>query len=111
MKKRNLVRNRGEVDAWYIEVAHESHCFPNYKKHRTALEAKRDYLAETSVIEEFTEEIIRLREQDILCGCKPRFYKRIYSKIGSSAELGMRRTKRYGKSFCEGMNVSEQLSQ
>ena len=56
-EERKLVRNRGEVDAWYIEDDHEAIVSPKlWQKAQDALEAKRDYLAEGSVIEEFTEE-------------------------------------------------------
>ena len=56
-EERKLVRNRGEVDAWYIEDDHEAIVSPElWQKAQDALAVKRDYLAEGSVIEEFTEE-------------------------------------------------------
>ena len=56
-EERKLVRNRGEVDAWYIEDDHEAIVSPElWQKAQDALAVKRDYLSEGSVIEEFTEE-------------------------------------------------------
>ena len=56
-EERKLVMNRGEVDAWYVEDDHEAIVSPElWQKAQDALAVKRDYLAEGSVIEEFTEE-------------------------------------------------------
>ncbi len=40
-EERKLVRNRGEVDAWYIEDDHEAIVSRTWQKAQDALEAKR----------------------------------------------------------------------
>lgn len=106
-EERKLVRNRGEVDAWYIEDDHEAIVSPKlWQKAQDALEAKRDYLAEGSVIEEFTEENYPYMNRIYCARCGHPLYKRIYSN-GNRLNWGCSGTKRYGKSFCEGINIPD----
>lgn len=106
-EERKLVRNRGEVDAWYIEDDHEAIVSPElWQKAQDALEAKRDYLAESSVIEEFTEENYPYMNKIFCARCGHPLYKRIYSN-GNRLNWGCSGTKRYGKSFCEGINIPD----
>ena len=106
-EERKLVRNRGEVDAWYIEDDHEAIVSPElWQKAQDALEAKRDYLAEGSVIEEFTEENYPYMNKIFCARCGHPLYKRIYSN-GNRLNWGCSGTKRYGKSFCEGINIPD----
>ena len=106
-EERKLVRNRGEVDAWYIEDDHEAIVSPElWQKAQDALAAKRDYLAEGSVIEEFTEENYPYMNKIYCAKCGYPLYKRIYSK-GNRLNWGCSGTKRYGKSFCDGINIPD----
>ena len=95
-EERKLVRNRGEVDAWYIEDDHEAIVSPElWQRAQDALEAKRDYLAEGSVIEEFTEENYPYMNKIYCAKCGYPLYKRIYSK-GNRLNWGCGGMKRYG---------------
>lgn len=106
-EERKLVRNRGEVDAWYIEDDHEAIVSPElWQRAQDALAAKRDYLAEGSVIEEFTEENYPYMNKIYCAKCGYPLYKRIYSK-GNRLNWGCSGTKRYGKTFCDGINIPD----
>lgn len=106
-EERKLVRNRGEVDAWYIEDDHEAIVSPElWQRAQDALEAKRDYLAEGSVIEEFTEENYPYMNKIYCAKCGYPLYKRIYSK-GNRLNWGCSGMKRYGKTFCDGINIPD----
>lgn len=110
-EERKLVRNRGEVDAWYIEDDHEAIVSPElWQKAQDAIEAKRDYLAEGSVIEEFTEDNYPYMNRIFCAKCGHPLYKRIYSN-GNRLNWGCSGTKRYGKSFCEGINIPDGVLQ
>lgn len=105
--ERKLVRNRGEVDAWYIEDDHEAIVSPElWQKAQDALNAKRDYLAEGSIIEEFTEENYPYMNKIFCAECGHPLYRRIYSK-GNRLNWGCSGTKRFGKSFCKGINIPD----
>lgn len=105
--ERKLVRNRGEVDAWYIEDDHEAIVSPElWQKAQDALDAKRDYLAEGSIIEEFTEENYPYMNKIFCAECGYPLYRRIYSK-GNRLNWGCSGTKRFGKSFCKGINIPD----
>ena len=106
-EERKLVRNRGEVDAWYIEDDHEAIVSPElWQKAQDAIEAKRDYLAEGSVIEDFTEENYPYMNRIFCAKCGHPLYRRIYSN-GNRLNWGCSGTKRHGKSFCEGINIPD----
>ena len=109
-EERKLVRNRGEVDAWYIEDDHEAIVSPElWQKAQDALEAKRDYLAESSVIEEFTEENYPYMNR-MYCGQmrSTRFTKGSTCN-GNRLNWGCSCTKRYGGSLsAEGYKHSGQ---
>lgn len=105
--ERKLVKNRGEVDAWYIEDDHEAIVSPElWQMAQDAVALKREYLAEGSVIEEFTEENYPYMNKIFCSKCGHPLYKRIYSN-GNRLNWGCSGTKRYGRSFCDGINVPD----
>lgn len=106
-EERKLVRNRGEVDAWYIEDDHEAIVSPEvWQKAQDALNAKREYLAKGSVIEEFTEENYPYMNKIFCSQCGFPLYKRIYSN-GNRLCWGCSGMRRYGKDFCSGINIPD----
>ena len=107
MKKRKLVRNRGEVKIWYIEDDHESHCFPELwqKSTGSTLEANASTVAGGPPMEELAEENYRLHEQMLLYNADTRFYKRIYSN-GNRLNWGVQRYKAVWEVFSRGNNIS-----
>lgn len=105
--ERKLVRNRGEVDAWYIEDDHKGIVSPElWQKAQDALERKREYLAAGSVVMEMNDENYPYRSKVFCSECGHPLYPRVYSN-GNRLNWGCSGTKRYGKTFCEGLNVPD----
>ncbi len=106
-EERKLVRNRGQVTAWYIEDDHIPIVSPElWQKAQDALERKREYLATGSVVEEMNDENYPYRNQLFCSICGHPLYPRVYSN-GNRLNWGCSGTKRYGKKFCEGFNVPD----
>ena len=104
-EERKLVRNRGEVDAWYIEDDHEAIVSPElWQKAQDALAAKRDYLAEGSVIEEFTEENYPYMNHIFCAKCGWPLKPRVYSH-GHRLSWDCSGQKRGTKKFCTGIHI------
>lgn len=108
-EERKLVKNRGEVDAWYIEDDHVAIVSPElWQKAQDALHRRREYLVTGSFIEEFTEKNYPYMGH-IFCGkCGHPLYHRIYSN-GNRLCWDCSGVKRYGKGFCEGVNVPDSV--
>lgn len=105
--ERKLVTNRGEVDAWYIEDDHEPIVSSElWQKAQDAVAQKREYLATGSVITDFTEDNYPYKDRIFCAKCGHPLYKRIYSN-GNRLNWGCSGTKRYGKKFCEGVNIPD----
>lgn len=104
---RKLVKNRGEVDSWYITEDHEPIVSKGlWEKAQEAMNVKRDYLSTPSDIREMTEENYPYKEK-LFCDCcgyplKPRIYSN-----GNRMNWGCSGAKRYGKGFCPGVNVPD----
>lgn len=108
-EERKLVRNRGEVDAWYISGDHVPIVTEElWQKAQDAVSKKRAYLAEGSVIEELTEENYPYKRKIFCAECGYPLYNRIYSH-GNRLNWGCGGMKRYGKSFCDGVNVPDSI--
>ena len=106
---RKLVRNRGEVDAWYIEDDHKGIVSPElWQKAQDALERKREYLATGSVVMEMNDDNYPYRSKVFCSECGHPLYPRVYSN-GNRLNWGCSGTKRYGKTFCEGLNVPDSV--
>lgn len=108
-EERKLVRNRGEVDAWYITDDHVPIVSAElWQKAQDELDKKREYLVTGSVIEDFTEENYPYMNRIYCAKCGHPLYRRVYSK-GNRLNWGCSGTKRYGKDFCEGINVPDSI--
>jgi DNA invertase Pin-like site-specific DNA recombinase len=108
-EERKLVRNRGQVDAWYIQDDHTPIVSAKlWKKAQDALERKRDYLAKGSVVEEMNNENYPYRNNLFCAICGSPLYSRVYSKC-NRMNWGCSGQQRYGKNFCEGINVQDSI--
>jgi hypothetical protein len=107
--ERKLVKNRGEVDAWYIEGDHKGIVSPElWQEAQEALERKRGYLATGSVVMEMNDENYPYRNRLFCSECGHPLYPRIYSN-GNRLNWGCSGVKRYGKAFCQGVNVPDSI--
>lgn len=108
-EERKLVRNRGEVDAWYVTDDHKAIVSNElWQKAQDALGKKREYLATGSVIEDFTEENYPYMNKIFCAKCGYPLYKRVYSN-GNRLSWGCSGRNRYGTDFCEGINVPDSI--
>ncbi len=106
-EERKLVRNRGEVDAWYIEDDHLAIVSPDlWQKAQDVIARKRAYLAEPSVVAEMSDENYPYRIKLFCAECGHPLYPRVYSN-GNRLNWGCSGMKRYGKGFCDGINVPD----
>lgn len=104
---RKLVRNEGQVDAWYVTDDHE----PIVSKRlwgmaQKQLEKKREYLSTGSVVEELTEENYPYMNCIYCAECGYPLYRRIYSN-GNRLCWMCSGQRRHGKEFCKGINVPD----
>lgn len=108
-EERKLVKNRGQVDAWYIQDDHTPIVSPElWKKAQDAIERKRDYLAVGSVVAEMNDENYPYRNNLFCAECGHPLYPRIYSRK-NRMNWGCSGQKRYGKSFCKGIHVQDSI--
>ena len=108
-EERKLVRNRGEVDAWYIENDHKAIVSESlWQKAQDAIGKKREYLATASVIEDFTEENYPYKNQLFcrLCGSR---LVRHYNPKNKKVFWICNRNKRQGKESCTGVRVPDSV--
>ena len=104
---RKEVRNRGEVDSWYIRDDHQPIVSRKlWQKAQDALAEKRAYLAEGSVVGENTEEIYPYKNKIYCATCGHPLYRRVHS-YGNRVNWGCSGQKRYNKEFCSGINVPD----
>ncbi len=108
-EERKLVRNKGQVDAWYIQDDHLPIVSPKlWQKAQDSIEKKRDYLATGSVVAEMNDENYPYRNSLFCAECGYPLYPRVYSH-GNRMNWGCSGQKRYGKCFCEGINVQDSI--
>ena len=108
-EERKLVKNRGEVDSWYIEDDHIPIVSKSlWERANEAIEKKREYLATPSVVLEMNEENYPYKGKIYCAKCGKRLMPRIYSN-GNRLNWGCSGTKQYGKKFCEGVNVPDSV--
>ncbi len=104
---RKLVRNKGEMTSWYIEDDHEPIVSPElWQRAQDMLERKRDYLATGSYVAEMNDENYPYRNQLFCYKCGHPLYPRFYSH-GNRLNWGCSGSKRFGKKFCDGVNVPD----
>jgi DNA invertase Pin-like site-specific DNA recombinase/ssDNA-binding Zn-finger/Zn-ribbon topoisomerase 1 len=106
-EERRLVPNRGETTAWYVKNDHEAIVSAElWENAQKALEKKSVYLMESSFVAEFTEDNYPYMNH-LYCGkCGHPLYHRVYSN-GNRLSWDCSGVKRYGGTFCEGVNVPD----
>jgi DNA invertase Pin-like site-specific DNA recombinase len=106
---RKEVKNEGQVDSWYITDDHPAIVSRKlWDKAQKALERKRAYLAEGSIVGENTEETYPYKNKIYCSYCGHPLYRRVYSN-GNRVNWGCSGQKRYFKGFCEGINVPDSV--
>ena len=108
-EERKQVKNRGQVNSWYIEEDHEPIVSRElWQRAQDALRYKREYLATGSEIMEFNEENYPYMNHIFCHECGFPLYHRIYSN-GNRLNWGCSGQKRYGSSFCKGVNIPDSI--
>ena len=106
-EERKLVRNRGEVDAWYIEDDHPPIVSRQlWDKAQEARKKKRDYLDMDCQIREVTEENYPYKGHLFCAKCGSPLTHRIYSN-GNRMSWDCSGRRRHGKEFCDGIHVPD----
>ena len=104
---RKLVRNRGEVDAWYVKNDHVPLITRKlWKAAHDRLEVKREYLATASIVGDLDENTYPYMHQIFCAECGFPLYRRVYSN-GNRVSWGCSGRNRYSKEFCSGVNVPD----
>ena len=104
---RKLRINHGEVEAWYAKNDHVPIVSRQlWQKAQDALARRRDYLSEGSGVKEMNDENYPYRHSLYCAYCGHPLYPRIYSD-GNRLNWGCSGQKRYGKKFCQGVNVPD----
>ena len=107
--ERKLVKNRGEVDSWYVEDDHIPIVSKAlWEKANAAIARKREYLATPSVVEEMTEENYPYKDRLFCAKCGWKLRPRVYSN-GNRLNWGCSGTKCHTKEFCEGINIPDSV--
>lgn len=107
--ERREVRNRGEVDSWYIRDDHTPIVSRKlWDAAQAKLEEKRDYLATGSVVGDLNEETYPYMNQIFCAECGFPLYRRVYSN-GNRVSWICSGHQRYLKKFCGGINVPDSV--
>ena len=105
--ERKLVKNKGEVDAWYVENDHTPLITRKlWKAAHDKQDEKRDYLTTGSVVGVLDEETYPYMNQLFCAECGNPLYRRVYSN-GNRVNWGCSGQKRFTKTFCTGINVPD----
>ncbi|TCL60585.1 DNA invertase Pin-like site-specific DNA recombinase [Kineothrix alysoides] len=108
-EERKQVKNRGEVNAWYITDDHQPIVSRElWQRAQDGLNQKREYLATGSIVEDFSEENYPYRNKIFCAECGQPLYHRIYSN-GNRLCWDCSGVKRYGKKYCKGINVPDSV--
>ncbi len=106
---RKIVRNRGEVDSWYISDDHPAIVSKKlWQKAQDALAKRRAYLAEGSIVGENTEEVYPYKNKIYCAICGYPLYRRVHS-YGNRVNWGCSGQKRFNTKFCSGINVPDSV--
>ena len=104
---RRIVKNTGQVDAWYVKEDHPPIVSSKlWQKAQEAIARKREYLANGSIVEELTEEYYPYRNQLYCAKCGFSLYRRIYSNR-NRVSWECSGHKRYLKKFCSGISIPD----
>ena len=103
--ERKQVRNHGEVNSWYVENDHIPIVSKQlWQQAQDALRDRRNYHIGNMAVKDRTTENYPYRKKLFCAYCGQSLYPRIYSH-GNRLNWGCAGQKRYGKAFCEGVNV------
>lgn len=106
---RKLVRNQGQVDAWYVSRDHKPIVSKRlWQKAQDLLAIKRDYLAGGSVVGELNQDTYPYLNQIYCARCGYPLYRRVYSN-GNRVSWECSGKKRFLKGFCTGINVPDSV--
>ena len=106
---RKQVKNRGQVDAWYVENDHIPLVSRKlWDKAQAERQKKKAYLEEGSFVDELNDENYPYRKQLYCAICGSPLYRRVYSH-GNRLNWGCSGTKQYKKEFCEGINIPDSV--
>ena len=106
---RKEVRNRGEVDAWYIKDDHPAIVSRKlWDRAQGELQRMREYLGTGSVVGELNEETYPYKNQLFCAECGFPLYRRVYSN-GNRVSWICSGEMRYLKKFCAGISVPDSV--
>lgn len=107
--ERKLVKNKGELDRWYVEGNHVPIVSDKlWDAVQEVLKEKRAYYAEGSVVGSIDENVYPYMHMIYCAKCGAPLYRRIYSN-GNRVNWGCSTQKRYTKKVCEGVNVPDSV--
>ena len=107
--ERKEVRNKGEVDAWYIKDDHPALVSRKlWDRAQESLSEMREYLATGSVVGELNEETYPYKNQLFCAECGFPLYRRVYSN-GNRVSWICSGEMRYLKKFCAGISVPDSV--
>lgn len=107
--ERKEVRNRGEVDAWYIKDDHPALVSRKlWDRAQEQLSVMREYLSTGSVVGALDEETYPYKSQIFCAECGFPLYRRVYSN-GNRACWICSGQLRYLKKFCKGICVPDSI--
>lgn len=107
--ERKEVRNRGEVDAWYIKDDHPALVSRKlWDRAQERLAEMREYLATGSVVGSLDEETYPYKNQLFCAECGFPLYRRVYSN-GNRVSWICSGEMRYLKKFCTGISVPDSI--
>lgn len=104
---RKLVKNKGQVDSWYITDDHpEIVSRKLWQEAQEALAKKREYLATGSIVGKNDKETYPYKNNLFCYECGYPLYRRVYSN-GNRVCWGCSGKKRFNSKFCEGINIPD----
>ena len=107
--ERKEVKNRGEVDAWYIKDDHPALVSRKlWERAQERLSEMREYLATGSVVGSLDEETYPYKKQLFCAECGFPLYRRVYSN-GNRVSWICSGEMRYLKKFCAGISVPDSI--
>ena len=107
--ERKEVKNRGEVDAWYIKDDHPALVSRKlWERAQERLSEMREYLATGSVVGSLDEETYPYKKQLFCAECGFPLYRRVYSN-GNRVSWICSGEMRYLKEFCAGISVPDSI--
>ena len=106
---RKLVRNNGDVDAWYIKDDHKAIVSKKlWQKAQDKLNEKREYLNKKDIVKELNDTNYPYIKKIYCAKCGYPLIRRVYSN-GNRINWCCSGQIRYSKSFCKGINVPDRV--